>query len=75
MNEPLTVTDAEKLHVAEGALAIAVKAFSDFDNTAQAWRRILDAESKCRHALAFLAAGRSVPPQLRGSSCFFGQAV
>lgn len=75
MNQPLTVTDAEKLDAAEGALAIAVQAFSDFDNTAQAWRRVLDAESECRHALSLLASGRSAPPQLRGSSCFFGQAV
>ena len=49
-NQPL----ATKLNAAEAALMAAIKAFSDFDNTATAWRRVLDAESECRKALEII---------------------
>ena len=75
MESDLTSSASAKLIVAEHALSVAVSAFSDFDNSATAWRKILNAESECREALSVLAAGHPAPMVERGSSCFFGQTV
>lgn len=42
---------AVKLNTAEVALKAAIRAFSDFDNSTAAWKRLIDAESECRKAL------------------------
>ena len=68
-------TERAKLIIAEHALNVAVRAFSDFDNSASAWRNILNAESECREALSILGSGQPAPMVERGSSCFFGQTV
>jgi hypothetical protein len=59
MGQTTNHSSAAKLQAAESALKAAITAFSDFDNSTKAWRKLIDAESECRKALDLLAAQKA----------------